>query len=86
MPINYLIVLTFYFICFFNGFSQENPIDLKLANSYYLKGDYEKAILYYDKFSENENTLENIYQYYKSSLLELKEFKSAEKLRKYVII
>ena len=80
MPINYLIVLTFYFICFFNGFSQENPIDLKLANSYYLKGDYEKAILYYDKFSENENTLENIYQYYKSSLLELKEFKSAEKL------
>ena len=82
MRINYSLVLIFYFVFFFNGFSQENSIDLKLANTYYLNGDYEKAILYYDRLSENENNLENIYQYYKSSLVELKEFKSAEKLCK----
>ena len=82
MRINYFLVLIFFFVYFVNGIAQENSIDFKLANSYYLKGDYEKAILYYNKLSENENTLENIYQYYKSSLLELQEFKSAEKLCK----
>tara|TARA_B100001287_G_scaffold111572_1_gene94064 strand:- start:24223 stop:26100 length:1878 start_codon:yes stop_codon:yes gene_type:complete len=82
MKIKYFLVLSLYFICFFYGVSQDNSLDLKLANSYYLKGDYEKAVMYYNKLSKNQNNLDNIYQYYKSSLLELKEFKSAEKLCK----
>ena len=62
--------------------TQENDLDLKLANSYYVKGEYEKALMYYEKITENKNSLKLVYNYYKNSLIELKKFKSAEKLCK----
>ena len=65
--------------------SQTSELDIKLAKNYYLDGDYEKAILYFEKIVKEPSKTSKIYDYYKSSLVELKQFKSAEKLCKSMI-
>ena len=82
MKYSHIIFLLLFFLHSQSWMTQENDLDLKLANNYYVKGEYEKAIMYYEKISENKNSLKLIYNYYKNSLIELKKFKSAEKLCK----
>ena len=82
MKNSHIIFLLLFFLHSQSWVTQENDLDLKLANSYYVKGEYEKALMYYEKISENKNSLKLIYNYYKNSLIELKKFKSAEKLCK----
>ena len=62
--------------------SQESKQDIRIANNYFLSGDYEKAVMYFDKLSKEENTIIEIYNYYRLSLIELNRFKDAEKLCK----
>ena len=53
--------------------------------NYYNSGDFDKAVLYFEKIaSEKKNTVD-IYQPYRTSLLEINEFKKAEKLVKQEI-
>ena len=53
--------------------------------NYYNSGDFDKAVLYFEKIaSEKKNTVD-IYQPYSTSLLEINEFKKAEKLVKQEI-
>ena len=36
-----------------NTISQDHQIDLKLANNYFIEGDFEKAIMYFEKLESN---------------------------------
>ena len=65
-----------------NAISQDHQIDLKLANNYFIEGDFEKAIMYFEKLENNKEILPTIYNYYKAALLELNRYKVAEKLCK----
>ena len=66
------------------GFSSDaysQNTDLQMAQYYYENADYEKAKLYYEKiYSSNPST--SLYTEYLNTLLELKEFKEAEKITK----
>ena len=37
-----------------NTISQDHQIDLKLANNYFIEGDFEKAIMYFEKLENNK--------------------------------
>ena len=52
-----------------------------MAKYYYGKGDFEKAKLYYDKIY-NERPSASIFTEYLNTLVELKEYKEAEKITK----
>lgn len=82
MKFNYIISIVIFFLFFGQLTSQTNPLDIKLANNYYLDGDYEKAVLYYEKISKDPSHSKDIYKYYKNSLIELQSYKLAEKLCK----
>lgn len=62
-------------------FSQDLQQDLKIAMNYYNNGDFDKAVLYFEKIAASKNKLD-IYLPYKTSLIALNELKSAEKLVK----
>jgi len=55
---------------------------LQLAHKYYLDADYEKAMLYYEKISQEDKYLDKIYKNYKATLIELFKYREAEKLCK----
>ncbi len=55
--------------------------DPQLAAHYFQSGDYEKALLYYEKLY-NRTPSETYYHYYFRCLLELKQYREAEKLVK----
>ncbi|MDB9932589.1 tetratricopeptide repeat protein [Flavobacteriales bacterium] len=79
------IVYTFCIsILFMVGFSSDaysQNTDLQMAQYYYENADFEKAKLYYEKiYSSNPST--SLYTEYLNTLLELKEFKEAEKITK----
>ncbi len=61
------------------GFSQTS--DSQLAQYYYQNGEYDKAVMYYEKLYEQSPDDVN-YNYLLSSYTELKDYKSAEKLIK----
>ena len=68
----------------FESFSQDAQQDLRIAMNYYNNGDFEKAVLYFEKIAANKNNVE-IYQPYRISLVETNEIKAAEKLVKQEI-
>ena len=76
----YLLIVSFLFCNFYYG--QITNVDLQLAHKYYLDADYEKALLYYEKISQEDKYLDKIYKNYKAVLIELKKYKEAEKLCK----
>ena len=51
-----------------NAISQDHQIDLKLANNYFIEGDFEKAIMYFEKLESNKELLPTIYNYYKAAV------------------
>lgn len=55
--------------------------DQQLAVQYFQSGEYDKAVLYYEKLY-NKNSSEFYYNYYLRCLIELKQYKEAEKLVK----
>ena len=65
--------------------AQTSDLDIKLAKNYYIDGDYEKAVLYFEKIAKDPNKIVSIYDYYKNALIELNQIKSAEKLCKSII-
>ena len=66
-------------------FAQTSDLDIKLAKNYYVDGDYEKAVLYFEKIAKDPSKIVSIYDYYKNALIELNQIKSAEKLCKSII-
>ena len=84
MKSKFFIFLLFGLIGVFHT-QKTSDLDLKLAKNYYLEGDFEKAVLYFEKISQDEQKTKEIYDYYKASLVELKAFKEAEKLCKSMI-
>lgn len=60
-------------------FSQGN--DLQLAQQYYLQGDFEKAVVYYEKVYNKEPNHSNFTRYYEC-LLKTNNIKDAEKIIK----
>ena len=61
-----------------------NELDFKMAMNYYNNGDFEKAVMYFDKLYSKE-TLSEIYEPYRKTLIELNRFKEAEKICKFQI-
>jgi len=78
------IFLLFGLVAVFNA-QKTSDLDLKLAKNYYLEGDFEKAVLYFEKISQDQEKIKEIYDYYRASLIELEAFKEAEKLCKSTI-
>ena len=76
----YLFTMIFLFWNF--SYGQITNIDLQLAQKYYLDADYEKALLYYEKISQEDKYLDKIYKNYKATLIELVKYREAEKLCK----
>lgn len=78
--IKIVLILNFSFLIPCDILAQVST-DEKLANQYFQNKEYDKAIVYYEKlFGKKASDL--IYQNYLSCLLELKEFKTAEKVVK----
>ena len=73
-----LIVLTFLTVC--SLYAQTGQTNGELAKQYFTTGDYEKAVVYYDKFYDQDPF--NAYPQYLKSLIALKEYDKAEKLIK----
>ncbi|MFN3343188.1 MAG: tetratricopeptide repeat protein [Flavobacteriales bacterium] len=73
-----LIVFLFLLLPFF---ASSQGSDQQLAVQYFQSGEFDKAALYYEKLY-NKNQSDYFYNYYLKCLLELKEFKEAEKLVK----
>ena len=71
----------FIFISFF-GYNQQTDTDIKLANSYFQDGDFEKSVMYFEKLEQEPSLLPKIYHYYRSALMELGRYKNVEKLSK----
>lgn len=71
-----LIFFLFFSACCFITYSQNT--DELLANQYYQNKEYDKAAIYYEKLFNSTNNL-NYYDYYLNCLLEIKDFKKAEK-------
>jgi tetratricopeptide (TPR) repeat protein len=66
-------------LCHSQGFAQDT--DEQLAQQYFDKGEFDKAVELYEKlFNKSPNT--NYYNGYTACLLELKDFKTAEKFIK----
>ncbi len=83
MLLNRLIhsILLSLFILGSSGLQGQGTTDDQLAAHYYREGDYEKALLYYQKLYDARPSEDN-YRYYLKCLLALEEYKPAEKLAK----
>ena len=64
--------------CSLTGVAQ-GTTDEQLAAHYYREGDFEKALLYYEKLYEKSGNEED-YEYFLSSLLAVENYKDAERL------
>jgi len=63
------------------AYAQPNNIDLQLANQYYRDGDFEKAVMYFERIYPNVHNTPTFNKYYES-LFNLERYKEAEKLVK----
>lgn len=73
------LILFVFLLAFFGAKAQVN--DKQLASFYYQQGEYEKAVLYYQKLYERE-PLHTYYEFYLKSLYELERTKDAKELIK----
>lgn len=68
-------------ICVYTISSAQNSSDQDIANEYYSKKEYSKAVIYFQKlYNKTPNQL--FYSRLLNCLIELEEFKNAEKLVK----
>lgn len=59
----------------------QSDMDKKLAFSYYEEGQFDKALVYFEKVYPSDNST-SIYEAYLDCLIYLKDFKNAHKLCK----
>ena len=64
----FILFNVFIFISFF-GYNQQTDTDIKLANSYFQDGDFEKSVMYFEKLEQESSLLPKIYHYYRSALM-----------------
>ena len=78
-----LLLIGFFSLCLVNApvMAQQNQ-DLKLAQQYFNKGEYEKATPLYKKLYETANTNSYYYKNYLKCLVAVKDFEAATKLIK----
>ena len=62
-----------------NELTAQEDTDEQLAAYYYREGDFEKALLYYEKLFDKSPSDEN-YEYYFNSLLAIESYKEAQRL------
>lgn len=62
------------------GIAQPGQTNAELANQYFSSGEFEKAVVYFEKFYEQDAF--NGYAGYLQCLLKIKDFDKAEKLIK----
>jgi tetratricopeptide (TPR) repeat protein len=74
-----LFILAFFFILV--GTQAQNPTDVQLAEQYFRQGDYEKALVYYEKFY-SDNPAPHYFVRMYDCLVQLDRFKEAEKAMK----
>lgn len=74
-------ILFFLFICVLSPAFSQTDSDLQLAQHYYGKGSFDKALEYYEKIYSEAPTLAIFKKYYEC-LIETKEYKRAEKTLK----
>ena len=74
-----VICISFLFLVPNSNYAQST--DLEMAKYYYGNGDFEKAKLYYEKLYQ-ESPSSSIFAEYLNTLVELNEFKEAEKITK----
>lgn len=60
-------------------------IDMKIAQEYFDKGEYEKAVAYYEELFENPSVQPKIYSNYLESLFSLQDYNAAEKMNKQML-
>ncbi|MBX7093670.1 MAG: tetratricopeptide repeat protein [Flavobacteriales bacterium] len=72
------ILLLILILCPFFAMAQPSN-DQQLAVQYFQAGEYDKAVLYYEKLY-NKNQADFYYNYYVKCLIELKQYKDAEKI------
>jgi len=65
------------------GFAQ--PAEVKLAYEYYRQGEVEKARTIYDKLARNSKNVGYIHEVYVNLLVEMQDYKAAEKYLDRVI-
>lgn len=61
---------------------QAQSPNVQLADSYYNKGDYEKAISIYERILKKDDQYKEVYENYRKSLLALREYDDLQKLVK----
>lgn len=76
-----LIFFIFLFFSFASASLAQGTSDEQLADYYFQNGDFEKAVIYYEKLYNN-NPNQNYYLNYLQSLIKINDFKEAEKLVK----
>jgi tetratricopeptide (TPR) repeat protein len=77
-----LIIVGFLFIAVGITAQPDPPSsDEQLANQYYAAGEFDKAVVYYEKLYE-KNPLQIYYEYYLNCLINIQSYKKAEKLVK----
>lgn len=79
IKLKYFTLLFAFILLNWNAVAQST--DEKLADQYFQNKEYDKAIVYYEKIY-NKNPLLGIYDNYLMCLLQLKEYKQAEKIVK----
>jgi len=79
-PFKYIVFIAFSMTFLFST-AQLNELDFRMAMNYYNNGDFEKAAMYFDKLYSKSN-LNEIYEPYRRTLIELDRFKEAEKICK----
>ncbi len=75
------IALVLVFIIFTNLIHAQSEMDRKLAMSYYGDGIYDKAVIYFEKIFKEDASM-NVFEPYFKSLLEVQDYKTAEKICK----
>lgn len=80
MLIRKLSIPVVFIITMFSSFGQLQ--DARIADEYYIKGDLEKAIDYYEKLVKDERNIPIIYENFFSSMIKLERYDDAEKFLK----
>lgn len=79
---NKIILFCSFFIFFTVSLHAQDAINLQLAEEYYEKGEFEKAVELYDKLAKKKTYVFNIHKKYFDALLKLEQYTKAEKYLK----
>jgi len=78
-------IILFSFLFFIPSLKAQVNLDQMLAQEFYLNGEYEKAVVLYEKLFAKNPASKEIYRNYLNTVLELEDYKKGEKIVKKVI-